>query len=45
MFINFVVTVVVSLLTPPPPHHVQEMVEGIRYPRIMHMEERVDQVT
>ena len=35
MLLNFAVMVVVSLLTPPPPHHVQEMVEGIRYPRAM----------
>jgi cation/acetate symporter len=35
MFINFAVTIVVSLLTPPPPRDVQEMVESIRYPRFM----------
>jgi cation/acetate symporter len=35
MFINFAVMVVVSLLTPPPPEDVQEMVESIRYPRVM----------
>jgi cation/acetate symporter len=35
MFINFAVTTVVSLMTPPPPRDVQEMVESIRYPRIM----------
>jgi cation/acetate symporter len=34
MLINFAVMVVVSLITPPPPEDVQEMVEGIRYPRI-----------
>jgi cation/acetate symporter len=45
MFMNFAVTMVVSLLTPPPPEHVQEMVEGIRYPRIMSTGERVDHVT
>ena len=33
MVINFVVSIVVSSLTPPPPDDVQEMVEGIRYPR------------
>jgi cation/acetate symporter len=33
MLINFAVVAVVSLLTPPPPQEVQEMVEGIRYPR------------
>jgi cation/acetate symporter len=35
MFINFAVMFVVSLLTPPPPEDVQEMVESIRYPRVM----------
>jgi cation/acetate symporter len=35
MLLNFAVMVVVSLLTPPPPPEVQEMVEGIRYPRAM----------
>jgi len=45
MFINFAVTVAVSLVTPPPPHHVQEMVEGIRYPRVRSVSERVDAVT
>jgi len=45
MLINFAVTVVVSLLTPPPPDHVQEMVEGIRYPRVRSVAERVDAVT
>jgi cation/acetate symporter len=33
MLINFAVVAVVSLVTPPPPQEVQEMVEGIRYPR------------
>jgi cation/acetate symporter len=33
MLLNFAVMVVVSLATPPPPPEVQEMVEGIRYPR------------
>jgi len=33
MLINFAVVAVVSLVTPPPPLEVQEMVEGIRYPR------------
>jgi cation/acetate symporter len=45
MFINFAVTVAVSLVTPPPPHGVQEMVEGIRYPRVRSASERVDTVT
>lgn len=45
MGVNFLVTVVVSLLTPPPPPHVQEMVEGIRYPRVRSVSERVDAVT
>ena len=35
MFLNFAVMWVVSLVTPPPPREVQEMVEGIRYPRMM----------
>jgi cation/acetate symporter len=35
MFINFAVMIVVSLMTPPPPEDVQEMVESIRYPRVM----------
>ncbi|MDQ3555979.1 MAG: cation acetate symporter [Gemmatimonadota bacterium] len=35
MFLNFAVMWIVSLLTPPPPHEVQEMVESIRYPRMM----------
>jgi cation/acetate symporter len=35
MLLNFAVLIVVSLLTPPPPEDVQEMVESIRYPRIM----------
>jgi len=35
MFINFAVTIAVSLVTPPPPPDVQEMVESIRYPRVM----------
>lgn len=33
MFINFVVSMVVSRVTPPPPAHVQEIVENIRIPR------------
>ena len=45
MLINFVVTIAVSLVTPPPPLHVQEMVEGIRYPRVRSVAERVDAVT
>lgn len=44
MVINFVVMIVVSLLTPPPPAHVQEMVEGIRYPRVRPMGDRVEVV-
>jgi cation/acetate symporter len=35
MLLNFAVMVVVSLVTPPPPADVQEMVESIRYPRVM----------
>jgi cation/acetate symporter len=45
MLINFAVTVGVSLATPPPPRSVQEMVEGIRYPRIRSASERVEVVT
>jgi cation/acetate symporter len=45
MFVNFAVTIVVSLVTPPPPQAVQEMVEGIRYPRVRRTSERVDAVT
>jgi cation/acetate symporter len=45
MVINFAVTVGVSLVTPPPPDRVQEMVEGIRYPRVRSASERVDAVT
>jgi cation/acetate symporter len=33
MMLNFLVIWLVSLVTPPPPAEVQEMVEGIRYPR------------
>jgi cation/acetate symporter len=44
MVLNFVITWSVSLLTPPPPQEVQEMVEGIRYPRIRHASERVETV-
>jgi len=44
MLINFVVVVIVSLVTRPPPEHVQEMVEGIRYPRVRSAVERVSQV-
>lgn len=33
MFINFVISMVVSRLTPPPPEHVQKIVEDIRIPR------------
>jgi cation/acetate symporter len=35
MFLNFAVMWMVSLMTPPPPAEVQEMVERIRYPRLM----------
>jgi cation/acetate symporter len=35
MILNFVVVWVVSLMTPPPPEDVREMVEGIRYPRLL----------
>ncbi len=34
MLLNFAVMAAVSLMTPPPPAHVQEMVDGIRYPRV-----------
>jgi cation/acetate symporter len=33
MFVNFVISMVVSRLTPPPPDHVQKIVEDIRIPR------------
>ena len=33
MFVNFLVTVIVSWLTPPPPPNVQRLVEEIRVPR------------
>jgi cation/acetate symporter len=42
MLLNFAVMVVVSLVTPPPPPEVQEMVEGIRYPRAMGTGELVE---
>jgi cation/acetate symporter len=45
MLINFFVTVGVSLVTPPPPYAVQEMVEGIRYPRVRRDRERVETVS
>lgn len=35
MLLNFAVTWTVSLMTPPPPPQVQEMVEAIRYPRVL----------
>jgi cation/acetate symporter len=44
MLLNFAVMWIVSLMTPPPPQHVQEMVESIRYPRVMSAAERVDTV-
>lgn len=33
MFVNFIISMVVSRLTPPPPEHVQKIVEDIRIPR------------
>ena len=39
MIINFVITVTVSKMTAPPPAHVQQLVEQIRYPRVMREEE------
>ena len=33
MFVNFIISMVVSRLTPPPPEHVQKIVEDIRVPR------------
>lgn len=33
MFVNFIISMVVSRLTPPPPAHVQQIVEDIRIPR------------
>lgn len=33
MLLNFIVAYVISKFTPPPPEEIQEMVEGIRYPR------------
>lgn len=41
MLLNFAVTIVVSLLTPPPPERVQQLVEGIRYPRVRMADEWV----
>jgi cation/acetate symporter len=41
MLLNFGVMWVVSLVTPPPPAAVQELVESIRYPRVMSAAERV----
>ncbi|MDQ3522277.1 MAG: cation acetate symporter [Gemmatimonadota bacterium] len=35
MILNFLVMWIVSLMTPPPPQEVQDMVERIRYPRLM----------
>lgn len=45
MFLNFLVTVIVSLATPAPPARIRELVEGIRYPRIREAAERVEVVT
>lgn len=42
MVINFVVTIAVTLATPPPPPDVQELVEQIRYPRVMQADELRD---
>ena len=42
MLINFAVTVTVSLRTPPPPPDVQDLVEQIRYPRLVRAEELRD---
>ena len=39
MLLNFVVFITVSLNTPPPPQSVQDMVEQIRYPRVLSQEE------
>jgi len=33
MFLNFIVTIVVSRQTPPPPDHIQDIVENVRIPR------------
>jgi cation/acetate symporter len=33
MFVNLIISVVVSRMTPPPPEHVQQIVEDIRIPR------------
>ncbi|MEM1096097.1 MAG: sodium:solute symporter family protein [Bacteroidota bacterium] len=35
MLINFALTIGISLRTPPPPAEIQQMVEQIRYPRVM----------
>ena len=39
MVLNFVVTYVVTKATPPPPQDVQDIVEQIRYPRMLSAEE------
>lgn len=39
MLLNFAVMWLVSLLTPPPPPEVQQMVDSIRYPRILEPED------
>ena len=33
MFLNFVVSIIISKFTPPPPKHIQDLVEEIRIPR------------
>jgi cation/acetate symporter len=33
MFLNLIVTFVVSRLTPPPPREIQELVQSVRVPR------------
>ena len=42
MLLNFAVTITVSLQTPPPPPDVQDLVEQIRYPRVVRAEELRD---
>ena len=42
MLLNFALVVGVSLATPPPPEHVQNLVEQIRYPRLMRDDELAD---
>ncbi len=33
MFINFLVSIIVSYCTPPPPKHIENLVDSVRYPR------------